>query len=141
MKGFFVNGPKTLDELKERLSKGDTEWIDRLSYFTKTVPGSSSFWRQKKKEVYSWINYHLDKNGRPTFFLTLSCAEYQWLDVRRLIKQRMEISGIDSVIFDNNVVKYTNEYSIVVQEYFQERVKIWLQTVAVKVFKVKHYWL
>ena len=47
----------------------------------------------------------------------------------------MEISGIDSVIFDNNVVKYTNEYSIVGQEYFQERVKIWLQTVAVKVLR------
>ena len=69
VKTFYENGPKTLSELKDRLSNGDTEWIDRLSYFTKTVPGSSSFCRHKKKELNSWINYHLDSgNGRPTFF-------------------------------------------------------------------------
>ena len=67
---LFSEGPKTLNELKEKIANGNTEWIDRLSYFMKTVIGSSSFWRQKKKEVYSWINYHLDKgNGRPNFFL------------------------------------------------------------------------
>ena len=142
VKTFFADGPKTLSDRKQKLSQGDTEWIDQISYFTKTVVGSSSFWRQKKKEVYSWINYHLHKgNGRPTFFITLSCTEYQWKDIQSLIQERMELAGKDPSLFLQNVVKYTNEYSIVVQEYFQQRVDIWLQTVGRKVFHIKHYWI
>lgn len=142
VKSFFANGPKTLSELKTKLSNGETEWIDRLSYFTKTVVGSSAFWRQKKKEVYSWINYHLDHgNGRPTFFITLSCAEYQWKDVQRLIKERMTLAGHNPHLFETNITKYTNEYSIVVQEYFQERVRLWLEIIGTKVFSITHYWL
>ena len=127
-----------LKELKEKLSNGNTKWIDRLSYFTQKVVGSSTFWH--KKEEYSWINYHLDnKNGRPTFFLTLSCDEYQWPDVQHLIKDRMKQAGKDPSLYDTNIVKYTNEYSIVVQEYFQQRVTIWLKTVGTEVFHIKHY--
>ena len=32
-------------------------------------------------------------------------------------------------------------YTLIVQEYFQERVKIWLSTIGAKVFHIKHYWL
>ena len=53
----------------------------------------------------------------------------------------MELAGKDPSLFLQNVVKYTNEYSIVVQEYFQKRVDIWLQTVGRKVFHIKHYWI
>ena len=47
---FFENGPKILSELKSKLSTGDTEWVERLSYFSKNVPGSSSFWCSKKRK-------------------------------------------------------------------------------------------
>lgn len=34
-----------------------------------------------------------------------------------------------------------DEYSIVIQEFFQKRVEIWLETVGHGVFDIKHYWL
>ena len=73
--------------------------------------------------------------------MTLSCVEYKWPDVRRLIKERMLMAGKNPDMFDVNVTKFVNEYSIVVQEYFQQRVKIWLKTVGKNVFKIKHHWL
>jgi hypothetical protein len=34
-----------------------------------------------------------------------------------------------------------NDYTLIVQEYFQERVKIWLSTIGKDIFHIKHYWL
>ena len=140
--GFFKDGPQTLEDLQQNISSGDTNWIDRISYFSKTVKGSPGYWRAKRKEVFSWINYHLEKgHGPPSFFITLSCAEYHWQDIKRLIKERLVKADIEHDDFENNFVKYVNEYSIVVQEYFQARVQIWLDTIGKHVFKIKHYWV
>ena len=49
---FFKQGPKSLEELKTKIASGQTEWIDRISYFTKNVHGSSSFWRAKKTRSF-----------------------------------------------------------------------------------------
>ena len=38
-------------------------------------------------------------------------------------------------------VKLINDYSIIVQEYFQMRVEIWIQTVGKIIFGIKHHWL
>ena len=32
--GFFKEGPKTLEELKAELNKGNTRWLDRLCYYS-----------------------------------------------------------------------------------------------------------
>ena len=40
-----------------------------------------------------------------------------------------------------NTVKNVNDFTIIVQEYFQKRVQNWLKTVGKKVFMIKHYWL
>ena len=53
----------------------------------------------------------------------------------------MVIAGKDPNSFHQSVSKHVNQYSIVVQEYFQERVKLWLQTVGRKVFRIQHHWL
>ena len=53
----------------------------------------------------------------------------------------MVIAGKDRNSFHQSVSKHVNQYSIVVQEYFQERVKLWLQTVGRKVFRIQHHWL
>lgn len=139
---FYGNGPETLDELKKMIENGNTEWINRITYFAKTVPGSAAYWRHKRRQLFSWINYHIkEKHGPPTFFMTFSCAEYKWPDVYRLLKQRLMITGSVPDDFDKNYTKYVNQYSIVVQEYFQLRLKLWLDTVGKTVFNIQHYWL
>ena len=37
--------------------------------------------------------------------------------------------------------QYLNDFTIVVQEYFQQRVELWLETVGKKIFDIKHYWV
>ena len=140
--GFFKEGPKTLEELQSEIADGNTGWLERLCYYSQRVIGSAGYWRAKRAEVYSWINHHVEAgNGAPLFFITLSCAEYMWPDIKRLICERLTIAGVDVPTFDKSFVQLVNDYTLVVQEYFQERVKIWLSTIGKKVFHIKHFWL
>ena len=140
--GFFKEGPKTLDELQEEIENGNTRWIDRICYFSGRVAGSADYWRAKRAEVYTWINHHIEAgHGPPNFFITLSCAEYLWPDIKRLIKDRFTASDLDAPDLDISFVQLVNDYTLIVQEYFQERVKIWLSTIGAKVFHIKYYWL
>lgn len=143
VKNFYKNGPKSLSQLQNDLEKGDFEWIDRIQYYSHKVKGSSGYWRFKRSEVYSWINHHVNVgNGPPSLFITLSCAEYYWPDIKRLLNERLSIAGVDTS--DQSTRQFfqnTNDYTLVVQEYFQQRVSLWLQTVGKQVFKINHHWL
>jgi hypothetical protein len=92
--GFNKDAPETLDALKEDLRNGKTGFLDKITYYSSRVRGSSGYWRAKRAELYSWINYHVSAgNGMPNFFITLSCAEYFWPDVLRLINERLSLAG------------------------------------------------
>ena len=129
--------------MKEAIEKDDLSWINRIAYYSKQICGSTGFWRAKRSEVYSWINHHVqEKHGAPDFFITLSCAEYHWPDVKRLLKQRLKIAGYsDDFIEKNCYVQLVNDFTLVIQELFQTCVKIWLETVGIFFFGISHYWL
>src|SRR5687767_10684758 len=59
-----------------------------------------------------------------------------WPDIKQLT-----IAGLETPDLDKSFVQIVNDYTLIVQEYFQERVKIWLSTIGSKVFHIKHYWL
>ena len=140
--GFFKEGPKTLEQLQTEIANGNTQWIERLCYYSGRVPGSPGYWQAKRDEVYTWINHHIEAgHGPPNFFITLSCAEYMWPDIKQLIIERFTIAGLDVPDLNKSFVQIVNDYTLIVQEYFQERVKIWLSTIGAKVFHIKHYWL
>jgi hypothetical protein len=140
--GFFKEGPKNLDQLKAEIENGNTAWIDHLCYYSSQVAGSPGYWRAKRAEVYTWINHHIEaEHGPPNFFITLSCAEYLWQDIRRLISDRFTAAGLDAPDLETSFVQLVNDYTLIVQEYFQEQVKIWLSTIGAKVFHIKYYWL
>lgn len=147
---FFVNTfqsncPDTLDELKEDIGKGNSTFVNSLTYYNKRITGSTAYWGQKRAEVYSWMNHHVERgNGVPTFFITLSCAEYFWPDIIDLIQERMKMAGDknweECVVGSPKLSQMINDYSIVIQEYFQHRVQLWLKTVGKQIFGIKHYW-
>lgn len=142
MDGFFKEGPKTLVQLQAEIADGNTQWLERLCYSSQQVAGSPGYLRAKRAEVYTWINHHIEAgHGPPTFFITLSCAEYMWPDIKRLLVDRFTIAGLDLSILDKSFVQAVNDYTLIVQEYFQERVKIWLDTIGTKIFHIKHFWL
>lgn len=140
--GFFKEGPKTLTQLQEEIANGNTQWLERLCYYSQKVSGSAGYWRAKRAEVYTWINHHIEVgHGPPTFFITLSCAEYMWPDIKRLINDRFTVAGLDAPDLEKSFVQIVNDYTLVVQEYFQERLKFWLSTIGEKIFHIKYYWL
>jgi len=89
---FFVNGfahekSRTLHEILEEIKKGNSSWISKIIYFSANIIGSPAYWRSRRHEVYTWISHHIsEQHGPPNFFITLSCAEYQWNDIKNLSK-------------------------------------------------------
>jgi hypothetical protein len=148
---FFINnfdsaGAVSLDELKDKIKSGDTSFVSRLTYYSHHVKGSTGYWLQKKAELYSWMQYHVEKgHGAPTFFMTLSCAEYFWPDVTHLLKERFKLAGLNPDDVrpgkGGNLIQLCNEYSIVIQDYFQQRVKLWLDLVGKPIYGIQHYWV
>ena len=80
-------------------------------------------------------------HGAPTFFITLSCAEYHWQDIERLICDRFISQNLEPPDFKNNRVAIINDYTLIVQEYFQQKVELWLETVGKDVFRITNHWL
>ena len=147
---FYVNklstsGNLTLDELKEKLLQGNNTFLNEISYYSKKVKGSDGYWRSKRYELLQWVTHHIEMgNGAPSYFGTLSCAEYWWPDIIRLVEERIYIATGVVRKFEagsSGIVQVMNDYSAVVQEYFQLRVAIWFETIGKHVFSIAHYWL
>jgi len=152
--GFFVRDfiksdkPLDVDELKRQVQNGDYSFIEKIIYFSSKIRGSDSYWRMKKSQLYSWVYWHIEQgNGPPTLFITLSCAEYYWPDVKKLLQERINIAGNKNNNDQQNTLpnkrsltKAVNQYSIVIQEYFITKVKDWMETYAKTVLKVKHWY-
>jgi hypothetical protein len=163
MGSFFVkshisNPPRSIDELKQKLQDGDSSFVNKIMFYSKRSRGTDAYWRHKRAELYNWIHYHIAAgNGAPTIFLTLSCAEYFWTDMIRLLEERVWIAegrnvddagrrcyrdgkAIDFTINVSARNKAVNDYSIVVQEFFIKRLEDWLDTVGKRVLGIEHYW-
>ena len=142
---FQKNVPDTLDELKESIREGTSTFVNSLTYWNKRIKGSSPHWFHKRKELYTWINQHIElDNGPPTMFITLSCAEYFWPDVIDLLRDRLQIAGEDCSqceVGSPRLIQLVNDYTLVIQEYFQKRTEAWLETVGRAIFNIKHYWV
>ena len=82
------------------------------------------------------------KHGPPTLFITLSCAEYHWPDIKRLLQECLKIAGSNKADeVKEGYVQSINDYTLIVQEYFQQRVMAWLKTIGKIIFGIKHHWL
>jgi hypothetical protein len=87
VKDFAGNASPTLDALQEQLQSDDHTFIDKLMYVGKVVPESSAYWKSKKVDS-CWINHHIEKDRvAPNEFMALSCAEYLWPDLKRLLEE------------------------------------------------------
>ena len=85
---FLGQNPPTLEELKEQLNAGDDRYIQMLRYYARNIKGSDNYWRAKTQELERWIQHDISRGrGPPTFFITLSCAENLWPDLRRNLAQ------------------------------------------------------
>jgi hypothetical protein len=81
-------------------------------------------------------------NGDPSLFVTLSCTEYHWQDIEKLLNDRRKIVGDPPVSIKSTAekVRAVNDYSIIIQEYFQARVSDLFENYAKEVFGIYHYY-
>jgi hypothetical protein len=117
--------------LKEKLKNNDTTFIENLQYVSQCVPGSDSYWRNKRAELISRIDHNVEHgNGAPYLFVNLSCEEYHWQDIEKLLNDRRKIAGDPPVSLKSvtEKVRAVNYYSIIIQEYFQSIVSDFLET-------------
>jgi hypothetical protein len=132
-----------IDTLKEKLKNNDTQFIEKLQFFSQYVSGSDSYCRNKRAELSSWIGHHAEQgNGDPSLFVTFSCAEYHWQDIEKLLNDRRNIVG-DPPVSLNSVtekVREVSDYSIIILEYFQTRVTYFLENYAKQVCGIHHYY-
>ena len=158
VKGFASDIPSSLSTLKDKLSQGDDSFVSKLAYYGRSTIGSSAYWRHKRAQLYAWINHHVSVgHGAPTIFMTLSCAEFHWPDLIRALEKRIWIASNYRINKDGNKLnscgqvidlsnnsthlnKAVNDYSIIVQEFFQIRVRTFLKGVGINKFGIEHYW-
>ena len=145
MTAYQKDVPDTLEDVQAQILQGNMKVINNITFWNKRIKGANPYWIDKKWQLYSWINYHVAAgNGAPMFFITLSCAEHYWPDVIRLIKERMELAGDDSsmcYVGSPKISQLVNDHALVIQEYFQSRVELWLETVGKEMLDIKHYWV
>lgn len=158
VKSHIVNPPRTIDELKDELRSGNSSFVNKIMFYSKRLRGTDGYWRHQRAQLYNWIHHHIAAgNGAPNIFLTLSCAEYFWADMIRLLEERVWIAEGKNVNKDgahcyrNGIIidfsanvtarnKAVNDYSIVVQEFFIRRLEDWLNSVGKRVIGIEHYW-
>ena len=82
--------------------------------------------------------------GPPTLFITLSCAEHFWPDVKRLLEDRfshLPMNNRPTLETKSDVMKAIREYSIVVQEFFVKKVHHWITTLGKDVLRIQNYFV
>ncbi|KAL3799034.1 hypothetical protein HJC23_005173 [Cyclotella cryptica] len=150
---YFVNNPErfgslpTVEELQEQIKKGDTKVLDRISWFcTSNLPGCDAWWRSKTEEVHSWIDYHIGEgHGPPTHFITLSCAEFWWPDLRRLVADMETLNGNHEQAkkIKNNdfsaIATSVRKYPLMVSEFFMLRATLFIETTLKKIIDLLYY--
>ena len=139
--------PPTVEDLRDQVANGDYTYIKKLCYLAKGIRGSDSYWRGKTEELESWIDFHISRgHGPPTHFVTLSCAENWWPDLRRLMieleKEAGRFDHADKLEANDfaAMCKSVKRFTVYVNEFFMKRARVFLDTVANEVMGIEHYW-
>lgn len=144
---FIGQEPPTIEELKEQLANGDDSYIRILRYYARNIKGSDNYWRGKTIELENWINHHVAAGrGPPTFFMTFSCAENWWPDLRRLLEQLERNAGNKTqadLLHDNDfdaMKTAARNYPLFVNDFFMKRIRCYMKTVVKEALGIDHYW-
>ena len=139
--------PPTVEDLQHQITNGDFSYINKLRYYAKGIRGCDSFWRAKTEELENWIDYHISQgHGPPTLFMTFSCAENWWPDLRRLMIELEKEAGNQqqvTLLEQNNrtaMAKSAKRFTLYVSDFFMKRSKLFLNTVVKNGMRIEHYW-
>ena len=134
----------TVADLQERLARGDTTIANKLLYFGASLRGTSQYWHQRRRELRALIEFMVnEKLGLPSFFMTGSCAEFDFPPLRRLLeKYILQTTGeVVNLLEDSNArFKAVQENTHLVASYFDLRTQSYHEKIVKGVFGVRDYW-
>ena len=144
---FIGKNPPTVQELQRQIQLKNCRYINMLRYFARNIKGSDNYWHSQTDDLEQWINHHVSRgHGPPTFFITLSCAENWWPDLRRLLYQLEKIAGnvkMADAIKNGGRKEMSNsarKYPLFVNEFFMKRANSFMKTVMKNALQLEHYW-
>jgi len=79
---YTSNRKLTAGQLLNEINNNEKQLEHSLSYMMTKIRGSIQYWNNIRKD----LNVFNEKLGPATFFLTLSCAEYSWTDMKDFFK-------------------------------------------------------
>ena len=95
-KSWYGKNPPTLEELKNQIRNGIFTFVSKLRYYSQSIRGSDGYWRKKTNELRAWIDFHVSRrHGPPTHFITLTCAENWWCDLRDIYASLERFAGCE----------------------------------------------
>ena len=116
-------------------------------YYSRNIKGSNNYWRAKTQELESWIQHHISRGrGPPTFFITFSCAENWWPDLRYNLAQLKCHAGNEGAaqLLENDnfkaMQKASKKYPLFVNNFFMKRARSFMNTVLKDALGIEHYW-
>ena len=128
------------------MESGDDCYIQMLRYYSRNIKGNDNYWRSKTRELEGWIQHHVSRGrGPPTFFITFSCAENWWPDLRRILAQLERHAGneLAAQLLESNdfkaMQKASKKYPLFVSDFFMKRLRYFMGTVLKDAFDIKHY--
>ena len=144
---FIGKDPPTIEELKNQIANGDERYIQMLRYYSRNIKGSDNYWRARTEELESWVNHHIARGrGPPTFFITFSCAENWWPDIRRLMAQLEDQAGNMQAARElrngdfKTMQRTVKKYPLFVNDFFMKRANCFMKTVVKEAMGIEHYW-
>ena len=97
--------------------------------FLRTIRSSPSFWALKKSELFAMIR----QLGCPTFFMTLSAAEYNWFELIAILATVADTSGKIFTIEEAKEIPRNERFTLISNDpvttarYFENRMSLILK--------------
>lgn len=111
----------TVQNLKDAISENPNV-LKKIMYHAKNLKGSKAYWYSRAGELRDMVN----QLGMPTIFLTLSAADYHWIDLYRLLTGSENVTHLTE--FDRQ--KLVRENPQVVDQFFDLRINAFLKHVS-----------
>lgn len=88
------SGARTVADIVKQIDSGDRQLESNLSSLFGNIRGTREYWYARQGE----INCMMKEFGPPTWFLTLSCAEYTWDNLHDHLRTvNSDMTGVDNL--------------------------------------------
>ena len=137
--------PANADETQDKIRAGGQSFLERARQIGRCVlRRADAFRAERPGDVDAWLHYQVEHgNGAPALFTTGSCDESHCPDLLGRLAGRIYVYNEDSVDLREDATRRyqaSNDYSLLVQEFPQELLVLYIKEVLAPSFGAKNHW-